>query len=238
MAQDLTNPYRHRRARLARQYRSLVGRVAALFVLLWLTMLLSGCNVIAWGAQAARGEEDAPVPVAAQYTDLVDRRVAVMVSADEFTLFRFPRATSRVGQAVSNGIVANVEGAAVSLPSQVDEFQRGNPYWITTRPSRLIDRLGVDRLVVIDLHEYRTHEAGNANVWRGVVDATVSVYEADGEDPDNRTFEAQVRAEYPEGSQFGLVSQTADEAKIEAAVLRVFALRAGGLFYDHEDTPR
>ncbi|MEM6459529.1 MAG: hypothetical protein AAF710_09080 [Planctomycetota bacterium] len=213
-------------------------RAAVWLGLLTLAPLMGGCNVIAWGAQAARGDEDAPVPVEAQYTDLVDQRVAVMVSADEFTLFRFPRATSRVGQAVSNGIAANVEGAAVSLPAQVDAFQRGNPYWITTRPSRLLDRLGVDRLVVIDLNEYRTHEAGNANVWRGVVDATVSVYEADGEDPDNRTFEAQVRAEYPEGSQFGLVSQTADEATIEAAVLQVFALRAGGLFYDHRDVRR
>ncbi|MBB6428694.1 hypothetical protein [Algisphaera agarilytica] len=211
---------------------------AGLVTLLMLPLLLSGCNFIAWGAAASRPDDEATVEVAAEYLDLVDKRVAVMVSADEYTLFRFPRATDNVGQSVGNAIHANVENAVVSIPREVARYQRKNPYWITSRPSRLIADLGVDRLVVIDLNEYRTNEEGNSSVWRGVIDGTVTVYEADGEDPDNATFQRPVRAEYPEGGTFGLVSADADQHKIEAAALQRFTLRAAGLFYDHEDVPR
>lgn len=222
---------------LARKYQSLIGRIGSLFILLWLTLLMSGCNIIAWLGQAGR-EDEKIIDVPAEYTDLQNQRVAVMVSADEYTLFRFPRSTFRVAEVVSRAIQTNVEGAEVTLPKEVDAFQRKNPYWITSRPGRLIDQLGVGRLVVIDLNEYRTNEAGNAEVWRGTIDATVSVYEADGDDPDNRTFEKQVRVEYPEDSHFGMINSTADEAKIEAATLKLFAIRGAGLFFDHQDVVR
>lgn len=217
-----------------RKYRSLIGRIGTLFVLLWMTLLMSGCNLVAWLGQAGR-EDEKIIDVPAEYTDLQHQRVAVMVSADEYTLFRFPRSTFRVGEVVSQAIQTHVEGVEVTLPKEVDAYQRKNPYWITSRPGRMIDELGVGRLVVIDLNEYRTNEAGNSEVWRGVIDATVSVYEADGDDPDNRTFEKQVRVEYPEDSHFGMINSSADEAKIEAAALQLFALRGGGLFFDHQD---
>ena len=220
--------------RLFPHYRSLIKRMVLLFTLLWLTMHLSGCNLVAWGAQAFR-DEDKPVPVSAEYLDMADKRIAVLVSADDQTLFRFPRSMYRVCEAVSRGIATNVEDATVTLPKEIDEFQRRNPYWITTRPSRLINQLGVDRLVIIDLSEYRTNEPGNANVWKGVVAGSVSVYEAESENPDNRTFERHVEAQYPSGSRFGEIKDHATEDAIETATLQLFALRAGGLFYDHEE---
>ena len=209
-------------------------RFAAPLVLIGLSLAMTGCNFVAWAAAAGQGD-DKPVDVPAEYLGMTDKRIAVMVSADEYTLFRFPRSTDNVGQAVSNVIQANVENATVSIPREVARYQRQNPYWITSRPSRLIDELGVDRLVIIDLNEYRTNEEGNASVWRGVIDGTVSVYEADGEDPDNATFQKQIRAEFPEGGTFGLVSADADQAKIETATLTVFARRAGGLFHDYQE---
>lgn len=215
-----------------------LGRAAAFGLLLGLAVTLTGCNFIAYIAAAGRPDPDAPVDVSAEYLDMANKRIAVMVSADEYTLFRFPRATDRVGQIVGSAIHSNVDQAVVSIPRDVAEYQRKNPYWINSRPSRLIEDLGVDRLVIIDLNEYRTNEEGNASVWRGVIDGTVSVHEADSEDPDNRSFEKQVRAEYPEGGTFGLISADADQAKIEAATLQKFALRAGGLFFDHQDVRR
>jgi len=219
-------------------HRVLLGRAAGLVFLIGLAVSVTGCNFIAWAAAAGRPNPDAPVDVEAEYLELVDKRIAVMVSADEYTLFRFPRATDRVGQAVASAIQTHVDQAVVSIPRDVAAYQRKNPYWINSRPSRLITDLGVDRLIIIDLNEYRTNEEGNASVWRGVIDGTVSVHEADGEDPDNRSYEKQIRAEYPEGGTFGLVSAEADQAKIEAATLQKFALRAGGIFFDHQDVRR
>ncbi|MEM1109478.1 MAG: hypothetical protein AAGH99_12400 [Planctomycetota bacterium] len=211
----------------------LLRRTAAMGLLLGLVLPLSGCNVIAWAAAASR--KDKPVDIPAEYLDMVDKRIAVMVAADEYTMFRFPRATDRVGLSVSNAIHGNVDEAVVSIPAEIARYQRKNPYWITARPSRLIDELGVDRLVIIDLNEYRTHEGRNTGVWQGVIDGTVTVHEADGEDPDNAAFQKQVRAEFPEDSNFGMISADTEAESIEAATLRVFARRAGGLFFDYQE---
>ena len=240
--QDSTTPPTRATAAAARarqhfrDHRSLIKRMLLLYLLLWATMWLAGCNIVAWGAQAFR-DDAKPVPVAAEYLDMVGKRVAVLVAADEQTLYRFPRAPFRVGEAVSRGIQTHVAETDVTLPREIEEFQRDNPYWITTIPGRLIDQLGVDRLVIIDLSEYRTNESGNANVWRGTVAGTVAVYEADGENPNNRSFEKTLRVEYPDDTQFGMISDNVNAATIETAMLEVFALKAGGLFYDHEVVP-
>ncbi len=207
-----------------------------LYVMLWATMWLSGCNIVAWGAQAFR-DDDKPVPVAAEYLDMPGNRIAVLVAADDMILYRFPSSTFRVTEAVSRRIATNLPDTSVTLPREIVEFQRDNPYWITTIPGRLIDQLGVDRLVVVDLSEYRTNEAGNANVWQGTVAGTVSVYEADAEDPNNRVFEKTVRVDFPDDSKIGVVSETQTQLTIEAAMLEIFSLRAAGLFYDHEEVP-
>lgn len=225
-----------KRKLLDRHFRSLTKRVVLLFVLLWATMLMSGCNIIAWGAQAFR-DDDKPIPVEAVYTDLADKRVAVMVAADDQTLYRFPRSTYRVGEVVSRGIQTNVPGVAVTLPREIEAFQQRNPAWITVRPSRLMDQLGVDRLVIIDINEYRTNEPGNINVWKGKIDATVALHESDSEVPDNRVLEQTVVAGYPEGTEFGLIREHAQEGAVEQAMLKTFTLRAAGLFYDHEEMP-
>lgn len=199
-------------------------------------LCLTGCNIAAWVGQAFRADE-APVAVKANYRGLENKRVAVLVSADEYTLFRFPRSPAALGTAMSNRIQSNVAGVSVALPGEVEAFRRQNPYWVSSRPSRLLDQLGVDRLVVVELNDYRTNEQGNANVWRGVIDAVVGVYEADAEVPDDRTFEQQVRAEFPENSRFGVLSHHAERHEIETAVLERFTLYAAGQFFDHERPP-
>ena len=219
-----------------RDFRSLIKRMLLLYVLLWGTMWLAGCNIIAWGAQAFRND-DKPVPVEAEYLGMPGKRIAVLVAADEQTLYRFPGSPFRVSEAVSRSIATHLPDTAVTLPAEIRDFQRDNPYWLTSIPDRLIDQLGVDRLVIIDLSEYRTNEAGNVNVWRGTVAGTLSVYEADSEDPNNRAYEKSLRIEYPDDSELGLINDNVNRDTIEAAMLEVFGLKAAGLFYDHEEVP-
>ncbi len=213
------------------------GGILCRWIVLCLVLLgMPGCNLLGWGAGIFRPPGPKKVDVAAQYTDLAGKRVAVLVSADDYTLYRFPRSTFNVSETVSQSIATNVPDTTLSLPRELAEFQQDNPYWSTTRPSLLIDQLGVDRLILIDLNEYRTNEPGNQHVWRGVIDASFAVYEADSEDPDNRSFEQQVRAEFPENKQLGLISESASDESVEAAVLEVFALKGAGLFFDHKET--
>jgi len=58
---------------------------------------------------------------------------------------------------------------------QMVDFQQRNIYWNTMEFTKVAQRLKVTRLVIIDLSDYRMHEPGNVNIWKGHVSANVSV---------------------------------------------------------------
>ncbi|MEM8782722.1 MAG: hypothetical protein AAGE65_07670 [Planctomycetota bacterium] len=191
-----------------------------------------GCEMV--GAPfAAFDSEEGPQPVAAQYTGLVGRRVAVLVQMNEQAEFRFPESTAGIANVMTSSIAQNVEGVTVLAARRTLAYQQQNPFWPATPPSRLLRALEVDRLIVVDVEEYRTQEPGNRYLWRGVIDAIVSVYEAESPDPDDKSFEQRVRAEWPEGTTVGLTE--GDDATLQTAALAKFTLRGAGLFFDHEE---
>ena len=195
--------------------------------------MLGGCGVIPWMASGVGGGEKT-YSVEAQYRGLDNRSVAVMVSADEVTLFQQPNAPKTVARAITSLLAQHIPGIELTNPAQIAKYQVNNPYWTTLPYSQLIEKMGVDRLVLVDLVDYRTHEPGNAHVWRGVVTGNVLVIEADSPDPDNPAFFSTVRAEFPEDTTVGVVN--ADAQTIQLGMVSLFARRAGGLFYDHEVT--
>lgn len=207
-------------------------RLACVLVAL-AALLLPACGMAGWMAHgAAGGKGKKKVQVKAQYLGLPGQKVAVMVAADEYILSRYPDSLLAVSRAVSARIAANIPDATLVPPAQVVEFQKKNPYWTTVPYGRLIDQLDVERLVVIDLIEYRTHDPGNVWVWQGMIAGEVNVMEAESEDPDNPVFTTTVRAQFPEKSEIGDVNT--DDQTVEVGMLVLFTRDAAGLFYDHE----
>ena len=130
------------------------------------------------------------------------------------------------------GLANALPDATLLTPDAAQNYIKRNPYWPTRRPATLMRELGVNRLITIDLNQYATHEAGNRSVFRGIISGNVSVVEADGVDPDNRVFDREVVAQFPDASsEFGVIN--GDEAEIEAAVLRAFSTEVANLFHDH-----
>lgn len=208
-----------------------IRRATLHLLMLPLIALTVGCGAVGWFAQGVAGGERT-YQVDAQYLGLQNRKTAVMVAADEYTLFQAPGSPLRVSRAVSARIAENVPGAQLVTPQDVIEFQRDNPYWSAVPYSDLIAKLGVERLVVIDLIEYRTHEPGNPHILQGMITGQVGVVEADSEDPDRPVFATTVRAQFPADSAIGLVNS--DVETVELGMLVTFARDAAGLFYDHE----
>lgn len=206
---------------------------ALLAAVLTLTFAAGGCQVVPWLAHGVGGG-DKKVDVKAEYRGLDNRTVAVMVMADETTLFGYPQAPGTVTRAVSSHLAQGVPGVTVMDPNQIIAYQRANPYWTTYRHGELARAMGVDRLVLIDLVEYRTHEPGNAHVWQGVTSGNIVVIESDAEDPDNPAYTNTVRVQFPEDTKVGVVN--ADSDKIQLGMVKLFSQRAAGLFYDHEVT--
>lgn len=205
-------------------------RVMSLSCVLLATLANSGCGVSWLLHGAAGGERDVRIP--ARYLGLANKRVAVLVAAHEYILFQNPQADRAVCQELTTRIAANVQGVSVMDPDQIIEFQRKNPHWTTIPHGRLVKSLDVDRIVMVDLSEYRTNEPGNAYVWKGVLEAKVGVLEAESDDPDVLVFREHISVQYPENSNVGLVNT--NEPTIEMGMLRTFGRDGGGLFYDHQ----
>lgn len=199
---------------------------SVLLGLLVLTLCLSGA-----GCGPMPGEKET-VDVTAQYHGLDNQRVAVMVSADPYLVHSYPDAPRHVCQAVTSRIAKNVPGVTTTIPDEIIVFQEKNPYWMNMRYGELVTKLGVDKVVLIDLIEYQTHEPGNAHVWQGLVTANVGVIDRGAVDPDNFVFHNTVDAVFPEKSSIGVIDS--DDETIQIGLLYMFSQRCGGMFYDHK----
>lgn len=157
-------------------------------------------------------------PLVQPYRGLAGQRVAVLVSADDHTLYRYPAAPQAVARAATVALARAVPSARLMNPRELNTFLAANPYWETLPPADLFARLDVDRLILIDLAHYSTHEPGNAHEWRGLILADVIVHERDR--PNQPVFRAPVQAEFPSKPSLGVLD--ADDATIQLGLLDAF----------------
>jgi len=172
--------------------------------------------------------------VDAQYLGLENRSVAIIVSTSDATSFNFPNARPIITGEITRRVAANVPGVTVSDPQAVLAWQDANPYWRIRPASQLVRQLNVDRLVLVEIGEYRTHEAGDRHVLRGVITATVNIIEAEAPDPDNFGASYTLDAMYPEPSESRIGRIGEGEEQVEFMTQIRFCEYAAGLFFDHE----
>lgn len=194
--------------------------------------VLPGCEFFGFVAQGVTGEKQ-KLRVKAEYHGLENQKVAVLVDANQELLFEQPLAQREVCEWVSQRLAAGVPGIQVIDAKQVVDFQNRNLYWTTASYSELARRLDVTRLVLIELTDYRLHEPGNVNIWRGVISGNIAVAEADGPKPDDLVYDTAVTVAYPPDKPAGVLD--ADQRTIRFGVLDLFSRAAAGKFYDHEE---
>lgn len=192
---------------------------------------LAGCEAAGWLAQGFESTAP-PVLVKAEYLGLENQRVAVLVDAKLETMYQHPLAQLEVAQLLSERIAANVPGVSVLDAKQVVDFQQRNIYWNTSTYSELAKRLNVNRLVLVDLSEYRLHEPGNVHLWRGTIASSVGVAATDSDKPDDLAYQTVVNVSYPPDKPMGAIK--ADERTIRLGMLDLFARAVVGKFHDYE----
>jgi len=207
----------------------------------WLFMvviLLGGCGGPVAGLVAhAVLPEEKKVHVPADYRGLENQVVAVLVNLNEYAFARHPNAPTDLTWAVSKELREGVPGIHVINPDDIIQFQRDNPYWNTLRYGQLIRQLQVDRIVLLDVLEYSTHEPGNRHVFQGTIVADVKVIESPRADAverptnDGLVYSRVIEARHPKETSIGVVGT--EERVVEVATLAEFSRRAAWLFYDH-----
>ena len=193
---------------------------------------MQGCNIFsAAGVMAHNLEREKKIEVLAEYEGLRDETVAVVVQADHLILYEHPQVVANICVNVSRRLAQNVEGIKVLDARLVLDWTYHTPTWSAMPYGQVADELGVDRLVWIDLYEFRLNPPGNRWIWEGVATGTIGVVEKKGFDPDSFAQHWDLSGEFPKVRELG--RESASPKQIETGLLAIFVQEVSWLFYDH-----
>ena len=193
---------------------------------------LAGCEIgMLIGGAAQNFEYQKTVEVLPQYRGLEDKKVAVLVNADPVTLYEHPLLLRQVAGGLSVELNAYVPGIQVVSPDAVLAWQFNTAEWSALPYGDLVRALDVDRVVYVDLYEYRLHPPGDSYIWQGVCAATIGIIEQESIDPDFFAETMDVMVEFPTRSHV-----TRDELPardMQTILVKLFIRDSGFLFYRH-----
>lgn len=216
----------------ARARRPLARMLAVVLALAGIAPL-SGCL---FGALAENYRRTGSHTVDPEYEGLADRTFAVVVASNRVIDAEFPTLAEEIAGRVSARLAENAGAAGVVPTIQVAKYCLNNPTWRGKPYSELAKALGgVQRLVVIDLREFRLNEPGNRYEWKGLAAANVAVVETDSPLPDSFAFEKLVRVDFPGRKEPPLSADQVGSNAIASVLLQRLVDRASWLLYRHEE---
>ena len=144
-----------------------------------------------------------------------------------------PALTAKATMAISD-ILAAESGANGFVPgSSVIAYQYNRPNWVAKPMGEVGKELGVQRVIVIDVTEYRLRDPGNQYTWDGVANFLVGVYECDSTLPDDVAFQKRIEVKFPDAG--GYTPTDLPEAAVNTELTRRACERAAWLFFTHEE---
>ena len=199
-------------------------------VLLAMLLLVAGCNVI--GGVAAQFRDAVPdTRVLPAYKGLDGKSVAILVDADEYTLFEHPGVQANIADVIARELRQSLPNTQIMDPAQIAQFQQNNPAWISVPYDDLFRQLQVDRLIFVELVDYQLHQPGNRYIWQGKVTGNVGVAEREAVDPNQLAFLTTVNTHYPPDRPLGVLE--ADEQTMDLATQITFARAVVNLFREY-----
>jgi len=193
---------------------------------------LGGCAIGQLvGGMAQNAEYQKEIEVHPVYSGLENKTVAVIVDVDLATLYEYPDVAMTLSATIAQRVQANVPGVRVLSPSRVSQWQFRTPQWNAMQYGEIAERLNVDRVVHVDIYEYRLHPPGNQWLWDGVCSANVGIIERDGYDPDNYVDRFDITVAFPDMT--GVTRENATAAGVQKGLLTLFTRQTSWLFFTH-----
>lgn len=214
---------------MTNHHAALQTRMGAVLLLI---ALCGGCQAVELvGGALQNNEYQKLVDTPPKYAGLQDHTVAVVVTADMSTMYEFPTLVSDVAGGVSQRLQRDVPGIKVLGVQHVIKWQYRTPQWSALPYGEIAEQLNVERVVYVDMLEYRLNPPGNRWMWEGVARATVGVIERGGFDQDSFAETFEVAARYP--SVEGLGAESAPRQNIDFGLKYSFIEKTSWLFYQH-----
>lgn len=195
-------------------------------------LIAGGCNLIAFAAMSA--QKAIPRTVEPMYTGLTGKNFAVVAATNRMIEADFPGVVPKVITDVSTRLAGDPVKASGYVPAdRVMAYLYSHPNWVARPMSDLAKELGVERLIFIEITEYRLNEPGNSYIWSGVAAGTVQVYESESPLPDDPAFDRMVQVTFPDGTNTGENDVAGNVVGTE--LVRRFVERTSWLFYRHDE---
>lgn len=212
----------------------LVRRVGGVALALWACWCLCGCMAAELiGGMAESYKRDSTREVLAEYEGLTGKTFAVVVSVDRVVLSERPELAGGLTVAISERLKDNTPAAGYVPPRKVIEFMAVNPKWVIMTPSELLQEFGVDRLIYVEVIDFRLHEPGNRYLWDGLASATMGILEAESPLPDEFAFRRQVTVKFPD--QQGLTPTDVTQSVVATRLQTRLVDRIVWVCYAHQE---
>ncbi len=209
-------------------------RTTAIITLLLACMAAAGCNIVGFfGAIEAERRRTGTITVEGVYDGLEGERVAVVVDASREIYMTAPQVVGAILTEIIARLEANAGVQSVVPAAEVQRVLYNEPGLLDRTFDEIAARFGVERLVIIQLDEFRLAEPGNEYVWNGQAAGNLLVIEADSYLEDDVRLEQYVNVTYPDQPNTTIDDLSANAVALE--LLRRFANRASWFFYDHKE---
>lgn len=197
-------------------------------------LILPGCVVgTLIGGAVESYKRDSTHAVEGEYTGLAQSSFAVVVTGDRSIEADHPGLIATLTDRITERLHENA-GASGYIPARpLLTYLYDNPRWASRPRAELAEDLGVTRLVLVELQEYRLNDPGNQYLWDGVAAASVNVIEADSTIPDDYAYSNLVQVKFPNKQGIG-PAEMGREVVASALVGRLVD-RVTWLFYTHQE---
>jgi hypothetical protein len=209
-------------------------------LLLAFCVLNGGCAAVDLASGMAQNAEyQKKLLVPAAYDRLAGKQVAILVNTNMTMMYEHPYLAERialgVGYALQDHADDLIPGVKVIDPQHTLRWQYSTPGWPMLSYADTAKTLEAERVILIDVYEYRLHPPGNRYQWEGTCGARIRIIEAapDALDPETPRAEYDVIAKYP--SNLMLPADSANAQAIEAGLMLAFIQKTSWLFYEHEE---
>ncbi len=201
-----------------------------------------GARVFAQGCEFVGGaienyKKDSTHEVVAEYVGLGGKNFAVIVSAERAIQGEHPGLVEHLTTRITDRLAAgdNRPTAGGFVPAaQVLKYQARHPDWHAKSYNTLAKDLGnVERLVIVEVSEYRLHESGNSYEWDGVASGNVRIVEAGEDASDSFAFDKLVAVKFPDKK--GITPEQIAVSAVTSALALRFIDRVSWCFYNHQE---
>ncbi|CAG0951069.1 hypothetical protein PHYC_00205 [Phycisphaerales bacterium] len=199
------------------------------------SLLVGGCQLV--GVAVENYRKDATKTVDAESTVLEGKSFAAIVVADRGIQGDFPAMVDDLTATLTARLSSsgNNPRAGGFIPANdVLAYIYSSPAWTYKSKAELAEALGgVDRIVILEIMEYRLHDPGNPYVWDGMASGVISVYDPSSPTPELAIFERTISIRYPD--ETGKGPNDTPAALVYSQLGGRLIDRASWPFYDHKE---